>query len=146
MTLRVYVALIAVLSMGPVLPGANEAFARSGAVHGGRVVSPHLSSHPPLANSLRHHRRNHVGGLWPTVGGFWDGPSTPGLGVDVTQPLSNDVHHQTITYDVPWDWAHRYPPAVAPSDRAYVPSCPTENVTVSGRDGQDQTISVVRCY
>jgi hypothetical protein len=27
-----------------------------------------------------------------------------------------------------------------------VPSCPTENVTVSGRDGQDQTISVVRCY
>src|SRR4051812_11824028 len=146
MTLRVYVALIAVLSMGPVLPGANEAFARSGAVHGGRVVSPHLSSHPPLANSLRHHRRNHVGGLWPAVGGFWEGPSPPGLGATVPRRLWMAGHHQRTTYDVPWDWAHRYPPAVAPSDRAYVPSCPTENVTVSGRDGQDQTISVVRCY
>src|SRR4051794_35190240 len=127
MTLRVYVALIAVLSMGPVLPGANEAFARSGAAQGGRFVSPLLSSPPPLANSLRHHRRNHVGGLWPAVGGFWDGPSTPGLGVDVTQPLSNDVHHQTLTYDVPWDWAHRYPPAGAASDEGYGPSCPTED-------------------
>ena len=59
-------------------------------------------------------------------------------------PQSGDVHY-TTTYDVPWDWAHRFPPAVAPSDRPYVPSCPTETVTVPGRNGQ-QTVNVTRCF
>ena len=36
--------------------------------------------------------------------------------------MSRDIRY-TTTYDVPWDWAHRYPPNVAPSERrALVPS------------------------
>jgi hypothetical protein len=54
--------------------------------------------------------------------------------------------HYTYTYDVPWDWAHRFPPAVAPSDRPYVSSCPAESVTVTGRGGKEQTVNVIRCY
>jgi hypothetical protein len=86
-----------------------------------------------------------VGTVWPdTNGGFYDSFNGGGP-VDGTQPVSGGIHY-THTYDVPWDWAHRYPPAVTPSERPYVPSCPTEAVAVEGRDGQEQTISIMRCY
>jgi hypothetical protein len=101
-------------------------------------------SHPPMA-SVRHHRRNGVGPFLPAVGGFFYDPSNGQPLVDVGQPPSGDVRY-TYTYDVPWDWAHRYPPAVIPSERPYVPSCPAEIVTVPGRDGTEQTVSVMRCY
>jgi len=52
----------------------------------------------------------------------------------------------TYTYDVPWDWTHRFPPNVVPSDRPYVPSCPTEQVTVPGRGGAEHTVNITRCY
>ncbi|MGC0394370.1 hypothetical protein ABIF91_006756 [Bradyrhizobium sp. USDA 241] len=52
----------------------------------------------------------------------------------------------TYTYDVPWDWTHRYPPNVVPSNRPYVPSCPTEQVTVPGRGGSEHTVNIMRCY
>ena len=65
--------------------------------------------------------------------------------VDAAPPMSGDVHY-TNTYDVPWDWAHRLPPMVAPSERPYLPSCPTETVTVTGRGGQEQTVNVMRCF
>jgi hypothetical protein len=52
----------------------------------------------------------------------------------------------TYTYDVPWDWAHRYPPAVLPSERAYVPECPQQTVTVLGKGGREQTVNIIRCY
>lgn len=54
--------------------------------------------------------------------------------------------HYTYTYDVPWDWAHRYPPAVIPSERAYVPECPEQTVTVAGKGGKEQTVNIIRCY
>ena len=60
-------------------------------------------------------------------------------------PASNDVHY-TYKYDVPWDWAHRYPPNVVPSDRPYVSSCPTEIVKVPDNNGQEQTVNITRCY
>jgi len=63
----------------------------------------------------------------------------------VTQPLPGDIRN-TNAYDIPWDWAHRYPPAVAPSDRPYVPSCPAETVKVPGHDGNEQTVNITRCY
>ena len=91
---------------------------------------------------FRHHGRNAFGGFWPTAGGYYDGASYGAPVIDVTQP--SNVHY-TYTYDVPWDWAHRYPPAVVPSDRPYAPSCTTEVVTVPGRGG-DQTVNVTRCY
>ena len=65
--------------------------------------------------------------------------------VDAAQPVSGAVP-SAYSYDIPWDWAHRFPPLVAPSERPYVPSCPTEIVTVAGRDGREQTVNVTRCY
>jgi hypothetical protein len=65
--------------------------------------------------------------------------------VDATQPVSGDVQYSN-TYAFPWDWAHRFPPAVILSERPYVPSCPTEAVTVSGRDGKEQTVNITRCF
>jgi len=52
----------------------------------------------------------------------------------------------TYQYDVPWDWAHRYPPNVVPSERPYVTTCPEETVTVPGRNGADASVRVMRCY
>ena len=72
-------------------------------------------------------------------------PSTGEPIIDATQPPSGDVRY-TYTYDVPWDWAHRYPPNVIPSDRPYVSSCPAETVVVPGRGGGEQSVTVMRCY
>ena len=102
-----------------------------------------MTSHRPLTQSFRHHRRN--GTFWPAVGDFSYEPSNGEPLVDPTQPVSGDMHY-TYTDDVPWDWAHRYPPTVTPSERPYVPSCPTEAVTVRGHDGNEQTVNVMRCY
>ena len=76
--------------------------------------------------------------------GFFYGPSGEPI-LDATQPASGDIHY-TFTNDVPWDWAHRYPPSVAPSDRPYVSDCPTEIARVRGRDGSEQTVNITRCY
>jgi hypothetical protein len=142
-------ALIASLGAVALMLAADEAFAGSGAVAGAApraaFASTHAMSRPPVGHSFRHHRRNFVGTFWPGVGDFFYDPSNGGPLVDTTLPTSPDVHY-TYTYDVPWDWAHRYPPNVTPSDRPYVPSCGTESVTVPGRYGTDQTVNVTRCY
>jgi hypothetical protein len=150
MTHKMYGALIASLGAVALLLAADPALARPGAAARGGSASTHAVSHPTLARSLRHIRRNNAGGFWPGGGFFYD-PSSgfydPASGEPVagtTQPTSGDIHY-TNTYDVPWDWAHRYPPAVAPSDRPYVPSCGAETVTVPGHGGE-HTVNVVRCY
>lgn len=143
MAYRMYGAFIASLSVTAFMLSANETFARSGAAHRAGVTPMHSMSRPFVAHSLRHHRRHNVGALWPAADGFFYGPSNGEPMVDLTQP-SGDIHY-TYTYDVPWDWAHRYPPAVTPSERPYVPSCPSETVTVPGRNGE-QTVSIMRCY
>jgi hypothetical protein len=122
---------------------ANEAFARSGTTARSAFASTHQVSRPLLAHSLRQHRRHNA--FWPVVADSFYGPSGGEPMTDVAPPASGDVHY-TYTHDVPWDWAHRYPPAVAPSDRPYVSSCPAETVTVPGRGGQEQTVNVIRCY
>src|SRR5260370_18835470 len=145
MTYRMYGALIASLSLVALVLPANETFAASGAARRGGFTSTHSISHRPVAQSLRHHRRNNVGAFWPAGGDFFYGPSNGEPLVDGTQPISGDTH-STYTYDVPWDWAHRYPPLVTPSDRPYVPICPAETVTVLGHDGQEQTVNIMRCF
>ena len=142
---KIYRAMIPCLGAVALMLAANAAFARPGAAHGGRFASTHSISHPAVAQAFRHHPRNNAGGVWLGDGGYYDGQPNGEPMADVAQPPSGDVHY-TYTQDVPWDWAHRYPPAVAPSERPYVSSCPTENVTGPGRDGKDQTISVTRCY
>ena len=139
MTYRMYGAFIASLSAVALMLAPNEAFARGG------FTSTHSISRPSIAHSFRHHRRNNAGALWPAVGDFYYGPSNGEPMVDFTQPIPGDIR-DTQAYDVPWDWAHRFPPIVAPSERPYVPSCPTETVTVPGHNGTEQTVSVMRCF
>lgn len=141
MTHRMYGALIASLS-AVTLMLANGALAASGGAPHGAVVSAHPISHPRAFSSFRHHRRFDGGFFWP--GDFDYGPSYgEPLGGIPPLPPPSDMRY---TYDVPWDWAHRFPPMVAPSDHPYVPSCPAESVKVPGHNGEEQTVNVIRCY
>src|SRR5260370_9822360 len=144
MTYRMYGALIASLSVVALMLAAHDTCARAGGASRGWFTSTHSISRPSVDHSFRHHRRNNVGIFWPTEGDFSYGPSNGEPLADVTQP-SGDVHY-TYTYDVPWDWAHRFPPAVAPSQRPYVPNCPAAPVPVPGRHAREQTVNVIRCY
>ena len=146
MTHRISGALIAALGAGALLLAPSTTFARSGAAPHGGFAPSHGLSRPTVAQSFRHHRRVVGGPFWPADGddGYGYGPNGEPIG-EVVPPASGDIHY-TYSYDVPWDWAHRYPPAVAPSDRPYVPSCPTEAVAAPGRDGAQRTINVMRCY
>ena len=141
MTQRLSRISIASLSVVALFLAAHEASARSaGGAHGG--FTAHSGVHPGLARSFRHHRG---GAFWPGYG-YDDGAyGDNGALAQVPPPASNDVHY-TYTYDVPWDWAHRYPPNVVPSDRPYVPGCTAEAVTVPGSGGGTQTVNVTRCY
>jgi hypothetical protein len=143
MTYKVLPVLIASLGAIAVLLAANETFARSGSTSHRAFASARSGFHSSFARPLLHHRRNNTGDLWPAVGDGFYGPTDGEPTADVTQPSSGDVHY---TYDVPWDWAHRYPPIVTPSERAYVPSCPTAVVTVPGRDGTRQTVNITQCF
>ena len=125
---------------------AGSAEARSGvapAIAGAAPVRP-VAQAPVVRPPFRHRNRTGFGGLWPTVGGYgyYDGTPYGTPAIDVTQP--SNIHY-TYTYDVPWDWAHRFPPNVVPSDRPYAQSCTTEPVTVPGRSG-DHVVNVTRCY
>jgi hypothetical protein len=140
-------AFIASVSATALLLAANETFARSG-------VAPAFSSARPIPHAsifpaFRHHPRHNIGTWWPGAGGYYYGPSNDAAFSDslpdVTQPMSRDIRY-TYTQDVPWDWAHRYPPNVVPSDRPYVSSCSSEPVTVPGWNGEEKTINITRCY
>ena len=76
-----------------------------------------------------------------------NGPSSYGepAAADLNQTIKGDIRY-THTQDVPWDWPHRFPPMVAPSDRPYVQSCNAETVTVPGRNGKERTVNITRCY
>ncbi len=144
MKYRVYGALVASLSVAALALVPNQAFARSGAAQSGRFASTHRASHAPGLRSFRHRGRSAI--FWPgVVDGYDYGPSNGLPPAEAAQPPSGDVHY-TYTYDVPWDWAHRYPPKVVPSDRPYVSSCPEETTTFPGRDGREQSVNIMRCY
>ena len=146
MTLKT-VGLMASLAAAALTLSTAEAFARAGGGKGGVAAAPFVKPGVPLTARPfgPHGRRGFVGGLWPAGGYYYGAPYGEPL-ADMSAPLSNDVNY-TYTYkqDVPWDWAHRFPPNVTPSDRPYVPGCSSEPVTVPGRSG-DQTVNVIRCY
>lgn len=141
MTSKKYSALITSLSAIALMLATGEASARMAGSRGG-TTAPHMMGHRPFVHAFRH--RGPLGPIvWP---GDYGADSAYGQApADVTPPASNDVHY-TYTYDVPWDWAHRLPPQVAPSDRPYVPSCSVEGVTVPGSNGEEHTVNVTRCY
>src|SRR5260370_27773028 len=127
MTHRMHGALTACLSLVAFTFAASEPFARSGAAPG--AAHARGPAPPSVAPSLRHHRGNRVGAFWPAAGGFFYDPSIGQAPVDFAQPASRDMHY-TYSYDVSCDWAHRYQPAVIPSERVYVPEYPVPSVTV----------------
>jgi hypothetical protein len=149
MTNRMYATVIASVSAVALICAAGETFA--GAPRAG-VSSAHPHSHfrphVPFARHFRHHRfnnnNNFIGGVFWPDSGFNDTP-TGGPGVDLPQPIPNDIRN-TNAFDIPWDWAHRYPPMVTPSNKPYVTTCPTETIKVPNRNGGDQTINITRCY
>lgn len=142
---RSFGALLASLSAAALLLSPGDSLARPGgaAPHG---LAPGAVAHPPIGPGARFRGRNNPWVYWPGGGGFFYGGGNDNQPfVDIGQPVSNDVRY-TYTYDVPWDWTHRFPPNVVPSDRPYVPSCPTEQVTVPGRGGGEHTVNIMRCY
>jgi hypothetical protein len=150
MAYRVFRTFFACVGMAgaALVVSADMASARSGgaaAAHGS-FASAHAMMRP---HGIGFHRHGHfVGSVFPYWPGYDDygygsGPYGAPVG-EAASPQSTDVH-TTYTYDAPWDWAHRLPPNVTPSDRPYVSSCPTESVTVPGRSGE-QTVNITRCY
>jgi hypothetical protein len=113
---------------------------------------------PPFArslNRLNHFNRRNREIFFPAVEGFpFDGQSfgdfSPPISGPISGPLSNDINY-TYKYDVPWDWAHRFPPGFfgttpeSSSSSSSVPGCSVQTVTVPGTAGKEQTINMVRC-
>jgi len=154
MMYKQYAAFI--MSLGVAFtPACDQAIAGSGAAHGGASASTHSTFHPSVIRSPNHHNGRNIRNFFPTTGTFFWEPSNGEPNIDVTQPISGPVSRDmnyTYKFDVPWDWAHRYPPsffagpAQPPSPSvAYVPGCPAQAVTVLGADGKNQTVTVVRC-
>lgn len=124
--------------------GAASVAAAPAPARSGNVASANAMMRPHGGVGFRH--RGRFGGgfpYWPGYDGYGYGGDGAPL-ADNPGPVSADIRN-TYTYDVPWDWAHRYPPNVIPSDKPYVSSCPTESVTVPGRGG-DHTVNITRCY
>jgi hypothetical protein len=147
MMYKMYGALVASLSVATVMLATDETLARPGgaaAAPAAPFVAPPPMHRPPGAHAFRPHHRGGGLGFFPGgVGGFYYGGAPYGEAPVNVQPIP-DKYHYTYSYDVPWDWTHRYP-LTLPSDRPYVPSCNTEVVTVPGRGG-DRSVNVTRCY
>jgi hypothetical protein len=145
MAYRIYGALIAPLSVAVLILAANDSFARSAQATPRAGIGPTHAM--PRAPGIGPHRRGYPGAFWPATGGYFAGPSPYGepMPTDTTQTIKGDIRY-THTQDVPWDWPHRFPPMVAPSDRPYVQSCNAESVTVPGRNGSERTVNITRCY
>jgi hypothetical protein len=142
MSFKTNTALIASLGAVALMLATSEASARATGSRGGMTAS-HAIGHRPFVHGFRHRGGPFGPVVWPgdagTDAAYGQAPA------DVAPPGSNDVHY-TYTYDVPWDWAHRLPPKVAPSDRAYVPSCSVEGVTVPDNNGESHTVNVTSCH
>jgi hypothetical protein len=134
-------ALVASLGAAALIIPSHHAFARSGAAAAhGPVAAPR-----PVSTARHYHRRRNGGSYWPGDYGYDYGATDGGPYAAVAQP-TYEAPRATCTYDMPWDWAHRCPPAVAPTEKAYAPSCPTEVMKFPGRDGAEQTVNITRCY
>ena len=152
MMYKVYAAFLMSLGVALTLV-SNQALGGPRAGHGGVSASMHSTFHRTFARS--HHQGRNRRDFFPGSF-FWGQPYDqpyPDIAPPVSGPVSNDITY-TYKYDVPWDWAHRYPPSFYESSSqpssssppmAYVPGCAKQTVTVPGADGKDQTVNVVRC-
>jgi hypothetical protein len=102
----------------------------------------HMTSHRFAGHSLRHHHRAQGALVWGDDGYFY-GP-TGDAALDGA-PLTGEVRNSNAS-DIPWDWAHRYPPVLGPSGRPYVSGCGAETVTVPDGRGGTGEVNITRCY
>ncbi|MGJ4996886.1 hypothetical protein ACQR0Z_20855 [Bradyrhizobium sp. HKCCYLS3077] len=140
---RVWVACAGAAAL---MLSSQAASAGSGAAVAAPVAAaPAAPGHvaPPVTIVRPHHRGYRP--YLPATGAFAYGGTGEPVIQQIPERTSADVRY-TYTYDVPWDWAHRYPPNVVPSDRPYVSSCPMQTVTVPGRRGGDHSVTIMRCY
>lgn len=129
-------ALIVSASAIALVLATSETFAASRSARGAFA-----SAHRPGGHFSHHDRRSRAAIGWFGDDGVYYGPN----GEELTPPPAGGAR-TSDTNDIPWDWAHRYPPAVVPSGRPYVSSCGAETVTVpDGRGGNGQ-VNIVRCY
>ena len=129
-------ALMVSLSAVALVLAASETFAASRSARGAFA-----SAHRPGTHFSGHHRRSQGAIGWLGDDGVYYGSN----GEELAPPASGGARSGDA-YDIPWDWAHRYPPAAARSDRPYVSICGAETVTVpNGRGGTGQ-VNIVRCY
>jgi hypothetical protein len=129
-------ALIVSASAIALVLATGETFAASRSARGAFA-----SAHRPGGHFSHHDRRQRAAIGWFGDDGVYYGPN----GEELAPPTSGGAR-TSDTNDIPWDWAHRYPPAVVPSGRPYVSSCGAETVTVpDGRGGNGQ-VNIVRCY
>ena len=106
-------------------------------------MAVHTTGHRMASHMHRFHRGPYAGYgyVWTGDGYIPNGEAV----LDGAQPLPGNVRDSNAN-DIPWDWAHRYPPAIGPSGRPYVSSCGAESVIVpNGRGGEGQ-VNVFRCY
>lgn len=136
---RMYGVLTAFLGAIVLMLAVHEASAAARATSRG---ASHLTSHR-LAGHVRHHHGSQGAFIWPGDGPFYGPNGEPVL--DGALPLPGDVRSSNAS-DLPWDWAHRYPPAITPSGRPYVSSCGAETVTVPDQHGGTGQINIMRCY
>ena len=137
---KMYGMLTASFGAMVLLLTADQTFAASRASFRGGA---HLASHRP-AGHFRHHRSPEAAFVWPGDDGFFYGPNGEAV-LNGTQPLPGDIRDSNAG-ELPWDWAHRYPPAVVPSGRPYVSSCGAETLTVPNEHGGTGQVNIVRCY
>jgi hypothetical protein len=155
MMYKLYAAFLMCLGVALTV-ASSQASGGARAGHGGVSASMHSTTfHRSFARSHHHGRRNR-GAFFP--GSFFWGPYdqpngdfAPPISGPISGPTSNDIDY-TYKVDIPWDWAHRFPPGFFGSTPerssppvAYVPGCAKQTVTVPGADGKDQTVNVVRC-
>jgi hypothetical protein len=145
-----------IVSLGVALTlASSQSFGGARGAHGGASASTHPTFRPSAARLAHHRQGRNKGAFFPGVGGFFWDPSYGQPGADFPQPMpgptSNDINY-TYKVDVPWDWAHRFPPGFFASSAgphsaplAYAPGCSTQTVTVPGADGNDQTVNLTRC-
>src|SRR4029450_5770488 len=129
---------------------SNQASGGARVVHGGVSASPHSHSMTFHRSFARlHHRGRHRGDFFP--GSFFWGPyDQPNVDIPppISGPASNDVTY-TYKMDVPWDWAHRFPPSFFANSNpepasppvAYVPGCAKQVGTCRGAGGEQQTVN-----
>ena len=146
MVYKKYRALIVSLGASAALVfAADQAFARSGGVSHGGIAGRHpIARHNNFLHRNFRNNNNFNNGFWAA----WpdDYSYGPPLGEPpLAQPLPSDIRNSQA-FDIPWDWAHRYPPIVTPGDKPYVITCPAETVNVPGHDGKEQTVNITRCY